>query len=223
MVVISLTDMNILRDFLQTNPFTTRPLAASDTSSVTLKSTDLLSPPPPSPIQNRQSTLATPSIRESDANPWLTHISEPTVKLTKKTNEVVVQKESKALDKSKNKLKKQARKGEDVRELAKEDGVVEISLDKVLNFPSAPPNSNPSEPVRKADQKANQQAPVVQADDESDSNSEVGAQETAQTLKGKRNASGIKAFEQRDLIAVAFAGDNVVQVRFFFVVLAVLQ
>jgi U3 small nucleolar RNA-associated protein 14 len=208
MGVISIID--ILRDFLQTNPFTARPLDASDTSSVTLKSTDLLSPAPPSPIQNRHHTLATPSIRESDSNPWLTLISEPTVKLTKKTNEVVVQKDSKALDKSKNKLKKQARKREEVRELAKEDGTVEISLDKVLTFPSAPSDSNPSEPVRKA----SQQAPIVQADDESDSDSEVGAQETALTLKGKRKASGIKAFEQRDLIAVAFAGDNVVQVRF---------
>jgi U3 small nucleolar RNA-associated protein 14 len=44
-------------------------------------------------------------------------------------------------------------------------------------------------------------------------NSEVEAQEAALTLKGKSKASGIKAFEQRDLVAVAFAGDNVVQVR----------
>ena len=190
--------------FLQTDPFTARPLAASDTSSVTLKSTDLLSPPPPSPVSNRPSTLATPSIREPNSNPWLTRVSESTVKLTKKTNEAVVQKDSKALDKSKNKLKKQARKRGEEREVAKEDGVVEISLDKVLTLPSAASGSNPS----------SQQVPVVQADeDESDSNSEVEAQEAAITLKGKGKASGIKAFEQRDLVAVAFAGDNVVQVR----------
>ena len=207
MVVITITDMYILRNFSQTNPLTARPLAASDTSSVTLKSTDLLSPPTSSPVL----TLATPV---SDSNPWLTRISEPTVKLTKKTNEVVVQKDSKALDKSKNKLKKQARKRGEVREIAREEGVVEISLDKVLTLPSAPSDSNHSdEPVRKASQ---QQVSHVQTDeDESDSNSEMGAQEAALTLKGKRNASGIKAFEQRDLIAVAFAGDNVVQVRSF--------
>ena len=79
--------------------------------------------------------------------------------MTKKTNEAVVQKDSKALDKSKNKLKKQARKRDEVREIAKEDGVVEISLDKVMTFPSA--------------------------------------------------------FSERDLVAVAFAGDNVVKVRSF--------
>jgi U3 small nucleolar RNA-associated protein 14 len=99
-------------------------------------------------------------------------------------------------------------------EIAKEDGVVEISSDKVLTLPSAPSDSNPSEPVRKADQKASQQAAVVQADEsESDSNSEVGAQEAALTLKGKGKANGIKAFEQRDLVAAAFAGDNVIRVR----------
>ena len=54
---------------------------------------------------------------------------------------------------------------------------------------------------------------VVQVDeDESDSNSEVEVQERALTLKGKGKENGIKAFEQRDLIALAFAGDNVVQV-----------
>ena len=89
----------------------------------------------------------------SKSNPWLARVSEPTtIKLTKKTNEVVVQKESKALDKSKNKLKKKARKREEVvhDEIAKEDGVVEISLDNVLTLPPAPSDSNPSESVRKA-------------------------------------------------------------------------
>ena len=58
--------------------------------------------------------------------------------------------------------------------------------------------------------------PVRAVEDDSDSNSEVGAQELELTLKGKRKASSIKAFEQRDLVAAAFAGDNVVQVCSFF-------
>jgi hypothetical protein len=97
----------------------------------------------------QQITLATPN---SKSNPWLTRVSEPSIKLTKKTNEAVVQKESKALEKSKNKLKKKARKREEeVHEIiAKEDGVVEISLDKVLTLPPAPSDLNPSESVRKA-------------------------------------------------------------------------
>ena len=44
-------------------------------------------------------------------------------------------------------------------------------------------------------------------DDDSDSNSEVEAQE-ASLRKGKKSS----AFEQRDLVARAFAGDNVMQV-----------
>lgn len=121
-----------------------------------------------------------------------------------------MQKNSNALDKSKNKLRKQPRKRQEEREKAKEDEVVEVSLDNALTLPSGPSGSSPSEPV----QKAGQQAPVVRADeDDSDNNSEVEAQEKAVTLKGKGKASGIKAFEQRDLVALAFAGDNVVQVR----------
>ena len=46
-------------------------------------------------------------------------------------------KDCKASDKSKNKLKEQARKREEEREIAKENGVVEISLDKILTLPSA--------------------------------------------------------------------------------------
>ena len=136
--------------------------------------------------------------------------------MAKKTNEVVVEKDSKALEKSKNKLKKQARKRQEERETAKEDAVVDISLDKNLTLPSGPSGSSPIETVQKADPKASKQVPVVQADeDDSDNNSEVEAQETALTLKakGKGKANGIKAFEQRELVALAFAGDNVVQVR----------
>jgi U3 small nucleolar RNA-associated protein 14 len=63
------------------------------------------------------------------------------------------------------------------------------------------------------DEGENGPARVVRADEnDSDSNSEVEAQEAALTLKGKGKTNGIKAFEQRDLIALAFAGDNVVQV-----------
>ena len=124
-----------------------------------------------------------------------------------------MQKDSNALDKSKNKLKKKVRKREEEREKAKEDEIVEISLDKVLTLPSGPSSSTP-EPFRKADRKGSQQTSVAHADeDDSNNNSEVEAQETAVTLKGKGKANGIKAFEQRDLVALAFAGDNVVQVR----------
>ncbi|KAJ7017520.1 small-subunit processome [Mycena alexandri] len=50
-------------------------------------------------------------------------------------------------------------------------------------------------------------------DDEDDANSEVDAQEQTLQLKkkGKAGKAAVKAFEQRDLVALAFAGDNVVR------------
>lgn len=55
---------------------------------------------------------------------------------------------------------------------------------------------------------------VQDDEDNSEVDSEVEAQEKALVgVKGK--ASGLKSFEQRELVALAFAGDNVVQVRRF--------
>ncbi|KAF8167250.1 Utp14 protein-domain-containing protein [Crassisporium funariophilum] len=195
---------------LTTRPSSSRPLvAASDTSSVTLKSTDLLSPPPQSPVQNRHSTLSRPAVQ--DSNPWLTRDSDNALKITKKANEVVVSKDSKTLEKSKNKLKKQARKREEEREKAKEDAIVEISLDTVLTATAGPSGSSRSQPVQKTASSVPENQHVELENDDSDENSEIDAQERALDLKGKKNANGLKAFEQRDLVALAFAGDNVVQ------------
>ena len=56
---------------------------------------------------------------------------------------------------------------------------------------------------------------VDDQDSDSDVNSELEEQErvASRKSKGKGKANGVKAFEQRDLVALAFAGDNVVQVR----------
>ena len=123
-----------------------------------------------------------------------------TAKVSKKVNAVVVGKDSKAADKSKNKLKKQASKREEQREKEKDDAVVEISMDHVLTLASSTKPSGPKVTATPA------------ADSADDSDSEIEAQESALDLKGKVNGSGLKAFEQRDLVALAFAGDNVVQV-----------
>lgn len=125
-------------------------------------------------------------------------------KVSKKVNAVVVGKDSKAADKSKNKLKKQASKREEQREKEKDDAVVEISMDHVLTSASS---TKPSGPKVTA-------TPAADSADDSESDSEIEAQESALDLKGKVNGSGLKAFEQRDLVALAFAGDNVVQVCF---------
>ena len=44
-------------------------------------------------------------------------------------------------------------------------------------------------------------------------NSEIEVQEEALVRKGAARSRGVKAFEQRDLVAQAFAGDNVVEVQ----------
>ena len=115
----------------------------------------------------------------NDSNPWLTSreiVSNP----SRKKDEIVVGKDSAILDKSKNKLKKQTKKFGEEKVKAKDDAVVEISMDDVVTFPS----------------------------------SEIEAQEMDLNQKGKGKSKGVKAFEQRELVARAFAGDNVVQVYF---------
>ncbi|CAA7264937.1 unnamed protein product [Cyclocybe aegerita] len=217
----------------------------SDTSSVTLRSTDLLSPPPPSPTVVKRSGLSAPA-PSADAststststsapepvNPWLVRPDDDSssAKVAKKANTVMVGKDSKATDKSKNKLKKQTQKLEEEREKKRDDAVVEIDVDAVLTLPMSSnlggagpskakavttivPASGPSaKKAAKGKQAAAPASPGIDDDDDdSDANSELDAQEKALNLKGKGTANGLKAFEQRDLVALAFAGDNVVQ------------
>ena len=211
--------------FLQPNQTQnpSRPIAESDTSSVTLKSTDLLSPPPTSPKVSKRSDLSQPS-QDAESNPWLAHDASKT-KLVKKANEIVVSKDSKAADKSKNKLKKASQKRSDEKEKAVEDATVEIDMDNVM-VASVASTSKPQEtkkPAVNGNSKDVAGQPTAQDDDDSEVDLEIEAQEQALAAKtkGKATANGLKAFEQRDLVALAFAGDNVVQVRMlrFFVVL----
>lgn len=127
-------------------------------------------------------------------------------KAAKKANTIVVGKDSKIIDKSKHKIKKKAQNQVDEREKTKDDAVVEISLDSVLTLPakSGPPLS------------LKEMTKGVDSDgDSSDLDGEIEAQEKAMLMKGKGRPNGLKAFEQRDLVSLAFAGDNVVQVILF--------
>lgn len=187
---------------------------ASDTSSVTLKSTDLLSPPPTSPAQ--PSRINSSILPTDNSNPWLIP-RDPNVgaKVSRKYNEVTISKDSSSLEKSKNKLKKQAQKKLEERDKANEDAVVEIAMDNVLSVPSHTAIPAPSKKAKP--QNRDQQKGVEESDgNDSDVNSEVEAQEKALSLKEKSQGKGVKAFEQRDLVALAFAGDNVVEVSPLF-------
>lgn len=206
---------------------------ASDTSSVTLKSTDLLSPVPSSENSKHVSSATLPitapgvELSSEDSNPWLTRpeAMEPTSKSSRK-NEAIVSKNSKAAEKSKNKLRKLANKRGEEKGKAKDDASLVIETGKALTLPnsvtvsgtsklsvSVTPRSGertkrPSEMETKVETKGISTEDAGDVGNDSDANSEIEAQE--RTLEAK--SRGVKAFQQRDLVALAFAGDNVVQV-----------
>ena len=186
---------------------------ASDTSSVTLQSADLVQEansvdlacdsPTPTP------SIASPVVSvAASVNPWLA----PAISSgqARKKNEAIVHKDSSVLAKSANKLKKQRAKGETER--ARDDAVLEIDVDNVLTIPD--PHAIGSSAQNNAKGTRRQSSPGADRpanDSDSDVNSEIEEQEKLETRDV--NAKGVKAFQQRDLVALAFAGDNVVEVR----------
>ena len=126
-------------------------------------------------------------------NPWLIRNERLTGKVARTKNTVVVCKDSKALDKANHRLGKQASRTQDERAKAVDDAAIHISLDNVLRLPASLTSKN-----------------VQQDNDDSEGESEIEAQENG-LLNGKPKANR-PAFRQRDLVALAFAGDNVVSV-----------
>ncbi|TBU39857.1 Utp14-domain-containing protein [Dichomitus squalens] len=191
---------------------------ASDTSSVTLKSTDVppeglpeqSASPPGSPVSQRR--VPSPA---AEVNPWLAQASSSSKGLTK--HEVAVSKESAAVEKSRNKLRKRQQKRLEEKVKAQEDAEVDISLSTAMTLSEPSKAGEPSKVTAlKSAPAADGKAKATSAADEdsdSDVNSELEEQEraAARKSKGKGKANGVKAFEQRDLVALAFAGDNVVQ------------
>ncbi|KAI6154218.1 small-subunit processome [Pisolithus tinctorius] len=186
---------------------------ASDTSSVTLQSADLVQDVTP---QGRHSptptlTAVTPLVAAPEPNPWLAPVASSS-RLARKKNEAVVHKNADTLAKSSNKLKKQVAKGEEEKERARDDAVLEIEIDKVLTIPDPPTTSSSAKKKGKKPKRQNQlstNAEVPADDDDSDVHSEMEEQEGA--AGQSVNAKGVKAFQQRELVALAFAGDNVVE------------
>ncbi|KAJ3767843.1 Utp14-domain-containing protein [Lentinula raphanica] len=220
---------------------TTFSVASIETSSSTLKSTDLLTPTPLSPLISTSdravpshpgSSRAAAAVTETPINPWLVPSTTGTGKASRKKNQVLVDKESSQTTKAAHKLKKQAKNTEEEKARAKDDGVVEIELDNVLTVPESAHKDKGQERERavvpttasstantqkkknnskKKSKKQSSSGDVVSDKDTSDSeNSEVEEQEKMLLTKGKK-AKAVKAFEQRELVARAFAGDNVVR------------
>ncbi|KZW00502.1 small-subunit processome [Exidia glandulosa HHB12029] len=160
--------------------------AMSDASSVTLRS---IEPPPTLTSSPGAGPSTLPRVPDSAAsNPWLAGGVEATGKISRKKNEVVVGKDSRAVDKAQHVLSKQRKKATDEREREKDDAVVEISMTDVLKLSAV--------------------------SDEEENNSEVDEQERLEKQKKGAKGKGKQkqtAFQQRDLVALAFAGDNVVE------------
>jgi U3 small nucleolar RNA-associated protein 14 len=162
-------------------------------------------------------------------NPWLNANADTiSTKIARSSNEVVVGKGGSAASISKNALKKQLRKTAQALAQAKDDATLEIDVSSVLTSHQkkvASENSQKAQ-IDQSNRKlgadgntnssgtsSNQTAridPVFGQDEDTDEERE--AQEEALNNKGKGNR--VKAFEQRELVARAFAGDNVIEVRF---------
>ena len=107
---------------------------ASDTSSVTLKSTDLLPDhTSPSPALSSPVVSRPVPIPEENANPWLAPLDGQTSKAVQKKHEVAVGKESGTAEKSKNKLRKRVKKREEEKANAKQDAVVDVEMTNVIS------------------------------------------------------------------------------------------
>ncbi|KAJ3995838.1 Utp14-domain-containing protein [Lentinula boryana] len=212
------------------HPGRTFSVASEETSSSTLKSTDFPTSTPLSPSEKTsRPVLSQPVSSElrspgTPANPWLVPSANVSSRTTRKKNEVVVDKDSSQTTKSRHKLKKQAKKTEEEKARAKDDALVEIEMDRVLTVSEAQQgqkknvaskailnNTRQNQPKKKGKTQAPPSSGAVSDDDDSDSdNSEVEEQEKMLLTKGKK-VKAVKAFEQRELVARAFAGDNVVR------------
>ncbi|KAJ3901115.1 Utp14-domain-containing protein [Lentinula edodes] len=213
------------------HPTRTFSVASEETSSSTLKSTDFPTPTPPSPlISTSEKHSSRPALSQpfssnattstsASVNPWLVPSSSSGAGKAgpKKTNEIVVDKDSSQTTKSKHKLKKQNKKTEEEKARVKDDAVVEIEMENVFAVPKiskgheeAPATSAVT--ASKNNIKLKEKGKAQISDDDSGSNdSEVEDQEKMLRMKGKKKSKATKAFEQRELVARAFAGDNVVK------------
>ncbi|KAI5118044.1 hypothetical protein M0805_005893 [Coniferiporia weirii] len=175
-----------------------------------------VSPPPPS------FSVSSAAVNAEELNPWLAlpEYTSSSSKVAKRKNELVVGKNVTRAQKSEGALQKQMKKGADERERETDDAVVEISPEDVLVLDSSERAADSTAVVigaingdskkktkeKKKSKKGKGKGARAEDGDDSGVNSEVEEQEAALT-KGKK----VKAFEQRELVARAFAGDNVVR------------
>ncbi len=132
----------------------------------------------------------------SEDNPWLSRNDKSSFTTLKKS-EVAVSRDSDNVAKAKNKLQKRRRETEDEVAKARDDAVLEI---------------NPAD-LLLATSQGSRRTRARTSDSNSDEDDEVEEQE--ERLKRKGAGRKYNAFGQKDLVTLAFAGDNAVEVCMF--------
>lgn len=162
-----------------------------------------------------------------EANPWLNPSAEDSrVRLSSKKNNQTVTKESGSTDKAASRLLKTQGRTKEAIKKAQADATVDIDVEHVLSNTSLPAPASalgvsasspapPTSPAEKAQRQNREMAPPPSsakkapngagADTSDDSDDDEDALPEAVA-----KAQGPNAFKQRDLVARAFAGDNVV-------------
>ncbi|KAJ7355370.1 Utp14-domain-containing protein [Mycena albidolilacea] len=189
-----------------TEATTSKKIPSSAVPSSTVAPAQSLSPAPTPSEPARPRPLLSSTAPVAEENPWLVQpASTSGPKAPRAKNDILVSKDSKAMDKARHKLAKNEKKLDQTAvAVARDDEVVEIQMDKILGA---------EEPRKqKADPSSQSRTRAGEDDDSDGANSEVDAQEQALQLKKKgKGKASVQAFEQRDLVALAFAGDNVVR------------
>lgn len=149
------------------------------------------------PIIVRDNRAASPQAGHDDSvNPWLS--TKPTTKLSRKKNESTVSKESSAQSKAANRIQKHIAKGDDERREAMEDAQLDIDPEARLTF------RNGAQAKAKKGKKAASKVHFVNDSDNPDDDDASLVDEPV-AIRGR----GPTAIQQRDLVAEAFAGDDV--------------
>ncbi|PWN92861.1 small-subunit processome [Acaromyces ingoldii] len=158
-------------------------------------------PKGPLKVVTEESTQATSTTRRlppenaaSSENPWLAG-DRTMSKLSRKKNDIVVSKESSSQSKAANKLEKYRAKGQDARLEEEEESRLEIDPKAMLSMRE-----------REEDMTAHRAGSDDEVSTDSEREEEQPVLVTQQRRQGGR---GSKAIQQRDLVAEAFAGDDV--------------
>lgn len=144
-----------------------------------------------------------------ESNPWLAVGEDAAGKVSRKMNKATVGKDSRDSARMATKVDRDRSKLTDAREADADDAHVEIDPTVVLSIAKVKATPQLSVPKSKKGGGAKATAKSTMVEDGVGSSDE----EDDQTQIDAQNGKGPAAFKQRDLVARAFAGDNVVAVR----------